>query len=245
MMNLETKKIHLMSDGWIVEEILDLKKGRYNKYYYGNKAAPVVRMVDKISQQYAAYTLIEKDLRSVIFWLKEIDRMKPSNAERIKDPDKMNLVKGLFVAALTFYGKCFTACEGRKTKLETKIISENFKKTHELAMNLRHNFAAHSGAENFEDVRVSLVLHPDQKSDVKPQLFSEMMQTDFLAGEDFPFLDLVEELQKLVLDKRNQVGEVVLEKIVRPKGKKYWYKKAKSNKLYNTDPQRLAFLGQD
>ncbi|EOK5757383.1 hypothetical protein ACM6XL_004410 [Vibrio vulnificus] len=245
MSKLGTRKLQLMSDGWMIEEIYDPKKGRYNKYYYGKKAAPVVRMVDKISQQYAAYTLIEKDLRSVLFWLKEIERMKPSNAERIKDPDKMNLVKGLFVAALTFYGKCFTACEGRKTKLEAKIIPEDFKETHELAMNLRHNFAAHSGAENFEDVRVSLVLHPDKNSDVKPKLFSEMMQTDFLAGEEFPFLGLVEELQKLVLDKRNQVGEVVLEKIVRPEGKKFWYKKAKANKAFKSDSQRLAFSVQD
>lgn len=234
-----------MSDGWIIEEIYDPNKGRYNKYYYGKKAAPVVRMVDKISQQYAAYTLIEKDLRSVIFWLQEIDRMKPSNAERIKAPDKMNLVKGLFVAALTFYGKCFTSCEGRKTKLEAKIIPEGFKETHELAMKLRHNFAAHSGAENFEDVRVSLVLHPDKNSDVKPKLFSEMMQTDFLSGEGFPFLGLVEALQTLVLDKRNQVGDVVLETIVRPEGKKYWYQKAKANKAFNNDSQRLAFSVKD
>ncbi|HAS6159111.1 TPA: hypothetical protein I7156_22425 [Vibrio vulnificus] len=245
MKNLGTITRKVMSDGWIIEEYNDPKKGRYNKYYYGKKPAPVVKMVDKISQQYAAYTLIEKDLRSVLFWLKEIERMQPSNVERVKDPSKMNIVKGLFVAALTFYGKCFTACEGRKIKLEAKFVPEEFKETHELVMKMRHNFAAHSGAENFEDVRVSLVLHPSKKSDMKPQLYTEMAQTDFLAGDEFPFVNMVETLQNLVLEKRSQVGDVVLDKLVRPKGKNYWYKKAKANKTFKSDSQRLAFQVQD
>lgn len=53
--------------------------------------------------------------------------MQPSNVERVKDPSKMNIVKGLFIAALTFYGKCFTTCEGRKTKLESKLVPDNLK----------------------------------------------------------------------------------------------------------------------
>ncbi|MEZ8794571.1 hypothetical protein AB6D86_22115 [Vibrio splendidus] len=226
-MALGTKIKKFMSDGWIIEEVFDPVQGRYNKYYYGKKLAPQIAMTDKISQQYAAYTLIEKDLRSVEFWLREIERLKPSPLERVKDPDKMNVIKGLFVAALTFYGKCFTSCEGRKVKLETKVIPEQHKDTHEQVMRLRHNYAAHSGADNFEEAKVSLVLHPSIKSDIKPQLYSELTQPDYATNSELNFCELVSDLQVIVFNKRSEVGDVVLEKVVRPKGKKHWYKLAK------------------
>jgi len=218
-----------MSDGWIIEEIFDPTKGRYNKYYYGRKLAPQVAMTDKISQQYAAYTLIEKDLRSVGFWLHEIERLQPSQLDRVKDPDKMNVIKGLFVAALTFYGKCFTSCEGRKIKLETKVIPEQHKDTHEQVMRLRHSYAAHSGAENFEEAKVSLVLPPNKKSNMKPQLYSELTQPDYILKSSLNFSQLVSDLQSIVLSKRSEVGDIVLEKIVCPKGKNYWYKLARKS----------------
>ncbi|MGZ7307030.1 hypothetical protein ACXWRJ_09320, partial [Streptococcus pyogenes] len=95
----------------------------------------------KISEQYGAYSLIEKDLRSVIIWLNEIEKLAPEDLDRWKNPDKMNLVKGLFVAALTFYGKCFTSCEGRRVKLEKTIIDPEYLDLHDHIMKLRHNFA--------------------------------------------------------------------------------------------------------
>ncbi len=218
-----------MSDGWVIEEVFDPIKGRYNKYYFGGKLAPQVLMTDKVSQQYAAYTLIEKDLRNVMFWLNEVERLQPNSLERVKDPDKMNVVKGLFVAALTFYGKCFTSCEGRKIKLEAKMIPDQHLDTHEQVMRLRHNYAAHSGEGNFEEAKVSLVLHPNKKSEMKPQLYSELLQPDYISKQGLNFGELVSDLQTIVLNKRSQVGDVVLEKIVRPKGKSHWYKLAKKS----------------
>lgn len=150
----------------------------------------------------------------------------------------MNLVKGLFVAALTFYGKCFTSCEGRKVKLERTIIDQEYLDLHDHIMKLRNNFAAHSGAENFEEVRVSLALHPSKKSDMKPQLYSELSQPDYLIGENIPYKGLAESIRKKVFDKRAKVGETVLEKIVAPKGKIYWYKQAKANKSRNKGVQK-------
>ncbi|GAA5648634.1 hypothetical protein [Vibrio proteolyticus] len=216
-------------DGCIIEEYYDPKKGRYNKYYYGKKRAPQVKLTDKISQQFAAYTLIEKDLRSVIFWLEQISLMKPNVLDRTTDPMKMNLIKGLFVAALTFYAKCFTSCEGRKVKLESKHVPDDLLKVHEDIMKLRHNFAAHSGAENFEEVQVSLVLHPNKSKDIKPQLFTELAQPDFIGDSELPFLELAHQLQKVVWNKRKQVGDVVMQRVVRAESKSYWYKKAKQS----------------
>ena len=65
----------------------------------------------------------------------------------IENRELFNTVKGLFVAALTIYGKRFTSCEGRRVKLEKKNLSEDFHETHDEAMAFRHNFAAHSGAK--------------------------------------------------------------------------------------------------
>lgn len=227
-----------MSDGWTIIETFIPGKGLSNEYLYEGKPAPSVQMTDKISEQYGAYSLIEKDLRNVIIWLKEIEKLKPENLDRWKNPDKMNLVKGLFVAALTFYGKCFTSCEGRKVKLERTIIDPEYLELHDHIMKLRHNFAAHSGAEKFEEVKVSLALHPSKKSDMKPQLYSELSQPDYLIGENVLFKALAESIREKVFSKRAQVGESVLEKIVLPKGKMYWYKQAKANKSSKKDAQK-------
>ncbi|MFT5759273.1 MAG: hypothetical protein ACI9LM_004030 [Alteromonadaceae bacterium] len=228
-MAIGTKIKKIMSDGWTIVETYIPDKGLENEYFYEGKKAPSVKMTDKISEQYAAYTLIDKDLRSVIFWLNEIEKLEPEILDRVKNPDKMNLIKGLFVASLTFYGKCFTSCEGRKVKLERNFIDEEHRETHDQIMKLRHNFAAHSGAENFEEVKVSLALHPTKKSDMKPKLYTELIQPDYISDE-VEFKALAESLKNKVFDKRASVGETVFEKIVAPKGKMYWYKKAQSNK---------------
>ncbi len=230
-MTIITQIKKVMSDGWTIIETFVPGKGLSNEYLYKGKPAPSVRMTDKISEQYAAYSLIEKDLRSVIAWLNEIEKLNPEPIDRWKNPDKMNLIKGLFVAALTFYGKCFTSCEGRKVKLESSIFDAEQLEVHDNIMKLRHNFAAHSGAENFEEVKVSLALHPKKNSDMKPQLYSELSQPDYTTAEELAFKELVVKLQEKVFEKRTQVGEKVLEKIVAPKGKSYWYKKAKANKV--------------
>ncbi len=218
-----------MSDGWTIEEHYDHAEGLKNQYFFDKQKAPSIKMVDKISQQYAAYTLIDKDLRSVIFWLEEIERQSPEHLDRVKNPDKMNLIKGLFISALTFYGKCFTSCEGRRLKLDrNKHISEEHRKTHDQVMKLRHNFAAHSGAENFEEVQVSLVLHPSEESNMKPQLYTELKQPDWVSKDSLDFISLAKYLQKTIKEKRDSVGDKVLETIVQPKGKSYWYNKAES-----------------
>jgi|GEM_PF-1267675 hypothetical protein len=220
----------VMSDGWTIIETYIPGKGLNNEYLYCGESAPSVQMTDKISEQYGAYSLIEKDLRSVIFWLQEIENLKPDDLDRWKKPEKMNLVKGLFVAALTFYAKCFTSCEGRRVKLEKSIFDTDDLKVHEHLMSLRHNFAAHSGAEGFEEVKVSLALHPNIESNMKPKLYSELSQPDYISGEQLAFKALAEKLRKMVFEKRASVGDKVLEKIVAPKGKKYWYEQAKVNK---------------
>ncbi|MFM5184423.1 MULTISPECIES: hypothetical protein [Aeromonas] len=216
--------------GWEVHEILDPNQvKRITKYFYKRKRAPRIELEDKISQQLAGYTLIEKDLRNVIAWLYEIDQLhlkERRNMPQISlDRKTYNIVKGLYVAALTFYGKCFTTCEGRKIKLEKKLLKEKYWKRHDEIMHMRHNFAAHSGADSFEEVKIALVLYPNKRSNEKPKLYRELMQPDFLDNPDCPFSEVVNDLRTAVLNKIRQIEDKIYEQEIAPKGKEYWYKK--------------------
>ncbi|MEH6566819.1 MAG: hypothetical protein V7756_15930 [Halopseudomonas sp.] len=94
-------------------------------YTHKGKQCKAIPLSSKLCNQLAGYTLIEKDLRSALIWLDEIEKR---HNESPKDPshrfgygtnrENYTIIKGLFVALLTFYGKCFTKCEGRPVKLE-------------------------------------------------------------------------------------------------------------------------------
>ena len=222
-------------NGWKIREILDpSSRKRHTQYFFQRKRAPRIQLVDKVSRQLAGYTLIEKDLRNVLAWLEEISRLVPPEGRSGKsvlsgDRAIFNLVKGLYVASLTFYGKCFTKCEGRGIKLEQRIIDEPFLEAHRGVMHMRHNFAAHSGADNFEEVKIALVLHPNKQSLDPPRLFRELMQPDLAeeSGEEKRFVELVEHVRSKVLQKASALEKRIFEKEVMPKGKLYWYRRAK------------------
>lgn len=217
--------------GWEVHEILEpTQVKRITNYFYKRKKASRIELKDKISQQLAGYTLIEKDLRNVLVWLEAIDQLHLEEYRRTSQisPDRKtyNLVKGLYVAALTFYGKCFTTCEGRRIKLEKKILEEKYWGRHDEIMHMRNNFAAHSGADNFEEVKIALVLYPNKRSNEKPKLFRELMQPDFSDDPNIPFTEVVKSLRLAVLRKISQIEDSIYEKEIFPKGKLYWYEKA-------------------
>ncbi|MBH2781732.1 hypothetical protein I5L25_07970 [Serratia marcescens] len=214
-----------MSDGWTIKEIVSSSYEGHNHYYYLGKRAPVVKVgEEKIIKQYAGYTLIEKDLRSVLVWLNEIEKIDPEPFSRQINPQQMDLIKGYFVAALTFYGKCFTASKGRGIKYDRSNVPEEYREKHDIIMRMRHNFTAHSGV-GFERVKVSLVLHPDINSNMEPTLFTELRQPDCNKELIKEMIIIVKELQEQSLNKRNALSDRFLNETVRPKGKLYWYQK--------------------
>ncbi|OCQ21953.1 hypothetical protein A7985_09085 [Pseudoalteromonas luteoviolacea] len=218
-----------LNNGWEIHEILEPDtKVRYNKYFHKRKIAPRIELDSKLSQQLAAYTLIEKDLRNALIWLEKIEKMEPEQSASASgvgsDRDHFNLIKGLYVAALTIYGKCFTSCEGRFLSLPRKFPDKEFRKFHDQIMHMRHNFAAHSGSDNFEEVKVVLVLYPNKRSNAKPFIYRELMQPDYLTSTEISFIDLVKHIQSKVNDKIRILSEKIFEDEVRPKGKDYWYK---------------------
>ncbi|EIF8949889.1 hypothetical protein LF048_003580, partial [Vibrio cholerae] len=145
-----------------------------------------------------------------------------------------------FVAALTFYAKCFATCEGRKVKLEKKNLDDDFQKKHQLVIDLRNNFAAHSGAEKVEKVKVVLALDTKRRKGAVPYFTRELGQPDSYTLENIAdFRCLVEHVKSLVDEKINTL-------------KKKYYKTTlfqkvettgttKLNKRLKRDCQRVAF----
>lgn len=222
-----------MRNEWSVKEAIESKTGKVHRLYsYKGKPAKRIVLDTPMAKQMAGYILIEKDLRSAAIWLSEIDRIRGDDAKldlkgsrRAIDRERYNLVKGLFVAALTFYGKAFAQCEGRRVKLERRQIDAEFQDTHDDAIAFRNNFAAHSGAKLVERAAVALVLPPKKK--IPPKLFGEMDQPDFFMQVEGQktFAQLIEHVRMIPLRKLGELDAKILEEDVRPLGYEYWANK--------------------
>ncbi len=230
-----------LGGGWKAQEFLLTKEGdrigRQNKYFYKNKVAQRIPLTSKLAENLAGYALIEKDLRSVLIWLGEINKMFPKVEQGVgnaisPDRERFDIIKGLFTASLIFYGKCFSSCEGRRTKLNRKLLDKKYHDTHSEIILMRHNFAAHSGADKFEEVMIALVLPPKKKQNLPPIIFRELTQADMLFDDEgeISFESLVKHVQKIVLGKMKVVEDKIIKEEVLIKGKDYWYRKAKKVK---------------
>jgi hypothetical protein len=224
-----------MSDEYAVKEVVEPRSGKVHRLYtYKRKPCRRVVLDTKLAAQLAGYTLIEKDLRNVLVWLAEIDRLHSDGPTRKADhyatsPDreKYNLIKGLFVAALTFYGKCFSKCEGRPVKLERVQLREEFRVLHDTCMKYRHNFAAHSGAERLEHVEIVVVLPLQAKKAVLPNLYREIFQPDLLSPSngELKLSELIEHVREVVIAKIDLLSKKILKEEVLPMGYEYWLKR--------------------
>lgn len=178
------------SDAFSEQHFVDKVTGKtYRKYTYKRKPCKTVVMTSKRAEQLAGYTLIEKDLRSCLAWLDEIDgRHGPTDKQDFfihnTDRPTYTIIKGLFVALLTFYAKCFTQCEGRRIKLDRKKLDPQFHEIHDSCMNMRHNFAAHSGAEKIEQARIVAAYSPPKKGKLSIKLYRELDQPDMFGTSD-------------------------------------------------------------
>lgn len=220
---------------WDTVKILEPDTGRFScRYTYKRKKALRVVIETKKSQALSGYILIEKDIRNILIWLSEVKRMLESDEQSrnqkghiaSENRDLFNIIKGLFVASLTFYGKCFTTCEGRKIKLDKKFVEDKFKEKHDEMMDMRHNFAAHSGAKKMEVARVVLALDANKKKMTHPHLAKELYQPDSISLDSVDlFILAIESLQKSVNRKIDTLVDKVFTDDILSKGLDYWYKK--------------------
>ncbi len=218
--------------GFEFTEVLIPKTGRLkNIYKYKGKVCYRIPLHSQIAQQLAGLKLIEKDLRNVLVWLKEIAKKLPSERQhkhghfRSGDREDFNLVKGLFIAALTVYAKAYTTCDGRKTKLNKKNLDEKFRKSHDEVMAFRNNYAAHSGSDQHEYVNICLVIDSSKKRETPPQIVSELSQPDTLDREGVEeFIQLAEHVREKVLSKYEKTRQRILTDEIIPKGLAHWQK---------------------
>lgn len=225
-----------LSGPWSKVSVVLPKTGEfYNRYFYKRKPAYRVVVDTPKAAVLAGYTLIEKDLRSVLIWLHSIqelmkgDEKFKSTGQYVKadyDRDRFNQAKGLTVAALTFYGKCFSTCEGRRVKLDQSNLSEEFQDRHNDAMSYRHNFAAHSGAKKLESSVVVVAL--DMKQRAVPYMVRELIQPDTYVDRDIEeFIELTNHAKEFADKKIGVLSEKVYEEDVLQQGPDHWYGLAK------------------
>lgn len=207
-----------MTDPWEVKEFLDRTTGRVERIYtYKRKPCKRVTLESRLARQLAGYTLIDKDLRCAAIWMQEIKKRhhaKPTHKGHTfghsTDRETYNLIKGFFVAALTFYGKCFTSCEGRKVKLEKIQLDTKFHEIHGEAMSFRHNFAAHSGGAELEKCEVALVFPKKPRPSVSPKIYLELWQPDLAesASGRPTFEELIEHARLVAERKSDQLTAI-------------------------------------
>lgn len=223
------------NDYWTSKAIVEPSSGKYyRKYFYKRRVAHRVIVDTPKAKALAGYVLIEKDLRCSIAWtnqIKELLKDEPQFLDpmgSVESPTDhiFTLSKGFFVAALTFYGKCFASCKGRRIKLERKNLSESFLFVHDDAIEYRNNFAAHSGAKMLE--RAVVVLALDKKRKSNPFFSRELYQPDVVSQSDLDeFLALFEHVKGFVEGKINELSDKVYDEDVLPKGADYWYAQAR------------------
>lgn len=188
-------------------------------YTYMGEECLRVPMSSRLCEQLVGYYLIEKDLRSVITWMTKIREMHPSESSHngYIDSDVLpnrELVKALFVAAISFYGKCFTVGRGRRVKLDDPVVPKNLLEVHEEAMRLRHNYVSHSGEAGVEAGSAVFVRQKEVASGgmINYWITVEVKQPDLMYLED-EGRDLWLELFEGVRENVNKKISVLYEKI--------------------------------
>lgn len=227
------KKEKDLGSGWTVQEIISRGMRHHRRYFLNRRQAFRFEMKGHLQDQWAGLSLIEKDLRNVSIWYRSILKMAPK--ERIdigsfsQDRETGMMMKGLYVACLASYGKCFSTAEGRKVKLDRSYVDEKFRELHDDTIHLRNNFAAHSGTDSYESVKIALVLPPKKEMHWGPLLFVELLQVDgaFQQDGELSLADLADNVAERVRVKMDKIREKILVEEVLPKGPDYWYRRVK------------------
>lgn len=234
---------------WTIQERVDSISGRLpNRYYFHSRLCGRVKLEGGLTAQLAGYYLIEKDLRNIIEWLNHIQLlMKEASPDDYMKQESFissnrktfQIIKGLFVASVTFYGKLFTQAAGRRVKLERSwFVSDELRSEHDDVMSFRHTYAAHSGKDSPESAIIILAIDPVKRRETPPQLFCELSQPDTVGYEDISmFKKLVETLHDKVDNKISELNELILKNEVLEKGMNYWHRKIKGtpNKRLHKD----------
>lgn len=220
--------------GYEITEII-LPDGEVRrKYFYKRKQAYRVFLKTRLSNRLTGYALIEKDIRNIKSWLRYIDDLFGDGRKEgiiiASNREKFNIIKGLYIAFLASYGKCFTNCKGRNAKLEKVNLEEQYYHLHDELMRQRHNYVAHSGDDKVETADIALVFPQQRNALDRMNLFTELSQPDYMGKfHDMELLGLVEHIHRIVEKKINELTNKIMNEEVFTEMPEYWVKKGKTS----------------
>ncbi len=138
-----------------------------------------------MSKKFIAYCAMKRDLELVIEYIGFL-KTSPQNA---------TIKSSLTFSTIALYGKCFTdASKNSYPKLEPNSLFENqddFLKTHDFLMDLRHQFIAHRGKTESE-IGIAFMLLPKKAGDSQSQIrFNQLKQYSFNIQKLTEFENLI------------------------------------------------------
>jgi len=210
------------------------------QYYWKRNKAPKVEIKGKLPNKMSGLTLIKKDLDNALKWMKLARKLSDSVDDSYdksdssvflaKDRERFDNVKALFVASLTFYGKCFTEANGRGASVSRNWLNEEYKELHDFYMNYRHNFAAHSGDSKVELAKSFVLLHP-KKKELIPITPTFRLQPDAaFSFNGIKFEDLLVYISNLVAEKYIKLANKIVTELILVKDIDFWIDSAKKGK---------------
>lgn len=242
------KKLEILEgeghEGLTSEYYIDSSSGEFRSIYtYNGEIVSRIKLKGKIVDRASALSLIGMDLKSARDWyrkaldiLKENELMsKGKSFGGIEDLDLSSEVRALFVASVIFYGKAFAEAGGRKIKMEKNWLEKEFHERHDLLINYRNNFAAHSGDSNFESAETALLLFKKHGKYVyQPVTDRKQLSAVGVFDDDSDLIDLFDHVVSVVEGKYKQtmdrMGEYVMSK-----SHSFWLLAAGSNESINLD----------
>jgi len=167
------------------------------KYFLNGVECPQIKLDSMQSKLFANYALIKKDLKFckqalkiAISLAKSSDDLTSKGQFRAEFDEESDILKAMYISFVVTYGKCFTKADGRRVKLETKEIFEDdeVKEEHLSVMTQRHEYIAHGGKTNLEQVEPIVILHPDISENFAPLLTTQSFHLAGLSCEHFESL---------------------------------------------------------
>lgn len=152
------------------------------------------------SKKFIAYCAMKEDLELLLTFI-----------ELLKEKPQPTVQSALTISLISLYGKCFTdASKNSYPKLEPSDLFKNeekFRVTHEILIDLRHQFIAHRG-DTEKEIGIAFVIYPKGNTDEKSQMrFSQIRQTSFSDEEIEDIFDLIKYLIEKLIDKIQNAGQ--------------------------------------
>lgn len=174
----------------------------------------VVQLKGILPLQIRAYHMIRQDLLHAREWIADAEdgvpdvlaSYHPSKQPTERTKEFFRKRQPLFVAGITFYGKCFMEAKGRNgVVLDRSSIKGDFRSVHDSLMLLRHNLTAHAGLEKFEDAAIFCLMKDNNDGTylVSTQLGHQQTSARTpISGSTAPsYLNLIDHVLALVAKK--------------------------------------------